>query len=413
MNRAFELGPAAAVMVIAVSALTACGSSEPASSAPPSTAAALSTVSPAPSSAATAASSTPANEVVLDDAVRASLQTILETGLEKSGMPGVAAYVRIGDDIWESSAGVGDLSTEEPFDADAVVRIASNTKPFTATAVLQLVDQGKVSLDDPIETFVPGITNGTEITVRDLLQMSSGIWEFTADADVMGRWSADLMMPWTTEQSIELIKGKPAQFEPGEKVVYTDSNYILLGAILEKVTGQDAAEVINSAIVEPLALSSTHFPTADEPNIPDPHQQGYRPPGEQLGDVAQLQPVGDINPQVAWTAGAMTSTLDDLTVWADALADGELLSPELQAQRLESRKFDGQAINFGYGLGVIRLNDFVGHDGAIVGYSSVAMRYPAADATFVLVGNASTNSTTPTMDIFLDMVKELYPQQLR
>jgi len=393
-GRGMRWGAASSAVVIALS-ISACSGSAP-------------TAPTAPS-----ASTSPASEVVLDEETRAALTSVLDEGFDASGMPGVAAFVRIGDDVWEAALGVGDLSTGEPFDADAFIRIASNTKTFTATAVLLLVDEGTISLDDPVEQFVPGITNGAEITVRDLLQMSSGIWEFTSDAELMDRWSADLMMPWDAAQTVELLKGKPAQFAPGEKVVYTDSNYVLLGAILENVTGSDAADAINEMVVEPLGLVDTDFPDADESGIPDPHQQGYRPPGEELGDLGQLQPVGEINPEVAWTAGAMTSTLADLVTWADALADGELLSPELQAERLQSRRFDGQTLDFGYGLGVIRINDLVGHDGAIMGYSSVAMRYPQADATFVIIGNASTNSTTPTMDIFLSMIQELYPEQLR
>ncbi len=349
---------------------------------------------------------------MLDDSTTETLQAAFEEAFGSSGMPGATAYVQIGDDVWTSTLGVGDLETDEPFDPEAIVRIASNTKTFTATAVLQLVDEGRLSLDDTLDTFVPGITNGDTITVRNLLQMSSGIWEFSSDPDLLARWNADLNMPWTVDESIALMQGKPAQFAPGEKVVYTDSNYVLLGRILEEVTGMSAAEAITSMIIEPLGLSDTRFPAPGQSEVPDPHQQGYRPPAEELGDIEALQPVGDINPEVAWTAGNMTSTMADLVTWVTALADGELLSDELQAERLESERFDGQQINFGYGLGVVKLNDFIGHDGAIMGYSSVAMRDPEADATFVIVGNASTNSTTPTLDIFIAMLQQLYPEQL-
>lgn len=368
----------------------------------------------APSSTATesASATTAADAVVLDDATQATLESVLDEAFAASGMPGVAVYVQIGDDVWTAARGVGDVTTQEAFDPGAFVRIASNTKTIVATAVLQLVDDGQLSLDDTVEKYIPDITNGDRITVRDLLAMSSGLWEFTTDAELINAWVADPAFEWTSDQTVELIKNKPAQFEPGEKVVYTDSNYVLLGKIIEEVTGMDAAEAINTMVVEPLGLTDTDFPSADERGLPDPHQQGYRPPGEELGDLAALQPVGDLNPEVGWTAGNMTSTLDDLVVWVKALVDGEMLSPELQAERLESKKFDGQKINFGYGLGIVRLNDFLGHDGAIMGYSSVAMRNPEADATFVIVGNASTNSTTPTLSIFIAMLQELYPDQL-
>jgi D-alanyl-D-alanine carboxypeptidase len=351
--------------------------------------------------------------VTLDEATTGMLQQLFDDGFADSGMPGAAAFVRIGDETWEASTGVGDLETQDPYDPAAHVRIASNTKTFTATAVLQLVDEGVVSLDDTLEQYIPGIVNGERITVRDLLQMSSGVWDFTSDTELMGRWADDLTMPWTVDDTIALIATQQPQFEPGEKVLYTDSNYVLLGRIAELASGLPMHELVQTRILDPLGMTDTRYPAPDEPGIPDPHQQGYRPPAEQLGSLDTLIPVGDINPEVAWGAGNMTSTIADLAIWADALADGELLSPELQAERIDSREFDGQKIEFGYGLGIIRLGDFLGHDGAISGYSTVAMRLPEADATFVLVGNGSSNFTTPSMDIFLSMVQALYPEQIR
>lgn len=356
---------------------------------------------------------TEAASVTLTDETRAQLQQLFDEGFASSGMPGAAAFVRIGDETWEASTGVGDLATQEPFDPAAHVRIASNTKPFTATAVLLLVDDGVITLDDTLEQHIPGIANGDRITVRQILQMSSGVWEFTSDNDLIGRWAADPMMPWSVDDTIALIRTHEPAFEPGEKVVYTDSNYVLLGRIAELASGLPMHELVQTRILDPLGLDDTRFPAPDEPGIPEPHQQGYRPPAEDLGALDTLIPMGDINPEVAWGAGNMTSTMADLAVWADALADGTLLSPELQAERIQSREFDGQTIQFGYGLGLIRLGDFLGHDGAIMGYSSVVMRLPAEDATFVMVGNASTNSTTPTMDIFLSVVQALYPEQIR
>jgi D-alanyl-D-alanine carboxypeptidase len=348
----------------------------------------------------------------LDAETTATLSRILEDGFATSGMPGVAAYVKIGDGEWNESLGVGDLDTQEPYDPASHVRIASITKTFTATAVLELVDRGEVSLDDTLDTYVPGITNGSTITVRDLLSMTSGVWDFTSDDELIARWTDDPTMPWTLDDTIELIKGKPAQFAPGEKVLYTDSNYALLTKILEEVTGMTGSEAVTSMVIEPLGLDDTRFPAADQSGVPDPHQQGYRPPGQELGALDTLVPVSEINPEVASGAGNMTSTLADLAVWVRALADGDLLSPELQQQRLAFQRFDGQKIDVGYGLGVIRINDVIGHDGAIIGYSSVAMYYPEADATFVIVGNASSNFTTPTMDIFLQMLATLYPDQV-
>jgi D-alanyl-D-alanine carboxypeptidase len=345
----------------------------------------------------------------LDAATKAKLKQIVESQFAKSGMPGVAVLVSIGDRRWETTLGVSDLETNEPFALDDHVRIASITKTFAATAILQLVDNGKLSLDDTLDSFVPGIPNGENVTVRDLLAMSSGIYDFTSDQAFLDAFAANPNMAWTPEQSVNIMKQHPSQFEPGTKTVYCDSNYVLLGLILEKVTGKDAAKVIDQRVVKKAGLPETSFPTT--PGLTDPHATGYLPDPDDPSKP--LTVVGDINPQVGWTAGAMNSTLDDLQKWSKTLADGSLLSPELQRQRLKSNRFEGVKINAGYGLGVERINDLVGHNGAILGFSTAMYRYPHADATFVVVGNASTNFTTPTTDIALHLIQELYPKQVR
>jgi len=205
--------------------------------------------SPAPQPSAT---TTGDAAVTLTDETRATLQKLFDDGVAASGMPGAAAYVRIGDKEWTAVAGVSDLATQEPFDPADHVRIASNTKPFVATVVLQLEDEGALSLDDVLETYVPGIPNGDSITIRDLLQMSSGIWDLTSDDALMAQWADDLTMPWTVDESIALMRENPSRFEPGSKVVYTDSNYILLGRIAELVTGTSLAELVQSKILDAL-----------------------------------------------------------------------------------------------------------------------------------------------------------------
>ncbi len=350
-----------------------------------------------------------APRVVLDRATVERLDQLLLEGWQASGMPGVAAGAWIRGRSWTRTHGVADLSTGRPFPLDGHVRIASISKTFTGTAVLQQIDRGRLRLDDVLERFVPGIPNGDRITVRDLLAMRSGVWDFTADDDLIGRWDADPLMPWTPQDTVQLIRDHgEADFEPGEQVVYCDSNYVLLGLIAEQASGRRIDELVNRGIVARLGLQGTRFPTAQQRGIPDPHPTGYRP----APDGGSL-PVGDMNPELAWTAGNMTSRLTDLRRWADELADGRLLSPRLQRERLEGQRFTGQQIDYGYGLGVTTLNDFVGHNGAIIGFSSAAFRYPQADATFVVVGNRSTNFTTPTMDIFLRFVQALFPDQLR
>jgi D-alanyl-D-alanine carboxypeptidase len=348
-------------------------------------------------------------KVVLDRATVELLDELLLEGWQASGMPGVAAGAWIRGRSWTRRHGVADLTTGRPFRTDGHVRIASISKTFTGTAVLQLVDRGRLRLDDVLERFIPGIPHGDRITVRDLLAMQSGVWDFTSDEDLISRWDADPLIPWTPQDTVQLIRDHgEADFEPGARVAYCDSNYVLLGLIAEQASGRSIDRLINDGIVAKLGLRGTRFPTKQEVGIPDPHPTGYRP-GPDGGSL----PVGDMNPELAWTAGNMTSRLDDLRRWADELAAGRLLSRRLQRERLQGQRFTGQSIDYGYGLGVTTLNDIVGHNGAIIGFSSAAFRYPQADATFVVIGNRSTNFTTPTMDIFLRFVQALFPDQLR
>lgn len=386
---------AQAVLVVAMFALAACGTD-------------------ATDSVATTSASSPTSvsvpTVTLDDATEAKLDQILTAEFPKSNLPGVAVSIWIGDQRWTKVLGVADLTTKAPFALDDYVRIASITKTFTATAILQLIDAKKLSLDDKLDSFVAGIPNGAAISIRNLLDMTSGIYDYTADEAFLKAFDANPTMPWTPQQAVDIMKAHPADFEPGAKTVYCDSNYILLGLILEKVTVRQAHDVINTEVVAALpGLSKTSFPTGT--TVPEPHPTAYVP---DTADPTKPPTVAnDMNPAVGWTAGAMTSTVEDLEVWGRELTDGSLLSPELQRERLHSTRIEGTPINLGYGLGVLTLNDLAGHNGAILGYSSVVLRLPEADATFVAVGNSSTNSSTPTTEIVLELIKALYPDEVK
>jgi D-alanyl-D-alanine carboxypeptidase len=318
--------------------------------------------------------------------------------------PGAIAYVSVGDDEWISTLGVTDVTTQTPVDAGDHGRIGSITKPFVATAILTLVGEGKLTLDDTLEQYIAGIPNGNTITIRQLLSMSAGVWSYTADNDLIASFQSDPMTPWTIDQTIELIRSHPADYPPGEKVVYSDSNYVLLGRILELVTDQPASEVIRTRVLEPLGLTGTRFPADDEPDVPVPTLGSYMPVD------GSLVAVPDLNPTFAWTAGAMTSTATDLAVLARELTDSTLLTPELQAERLTITPFTGVA-NAGYGLGVIQVRDLTGHTGAINGGGASMLRYAGGDATFVVLVNASSNFENVADVIVNSLMADLYPDQ--
>ena len=352
--------------------------------------------------------------MVLDDSTDQVLNTLFDQLFASTGVAGMAAGVWIGADSWLRSAGYADLATKAPFRPSDHVRIASITKSYTAAAVLQLVDQGAIALADTLESFVPGVANGGQITVQNLLGMTSGIYDFTSDDAFLAAFAADPTMPWSDAKTLEIIARHDPLFAPGAELSYCDSNYVLLGMVVEKVTGKPAGEIITSAVIDKLALPQTSYPTTTA--IPDPHPTGYVPPVTDPNasfDNAAQPPVvvTELNPAVGATAGAMISTLDDLRVWGGELASGTLLSPATQAARLDSRPFPGQKVNIGYGLGCETLNEFVGHNGAILGFSTVVMRRPQVDVTIAAVANESTNFTTPTSSFAYGVIKALYPDQ--
>ncbi len=313
----------------------------------------------------------------------------------------------IGDDVWSSQLGVADVATGAQVRPDSHFRVASVTKSFVATAILQLADEGQLSLDDPLEKYVTGIANGDRITVRQLLAMSAGVWTFTADKALVARFDADPMLTWSVEDTVSLVRSQPPDYEPDAKVIYSDSNYVLLGLILEQVSGQAVPEYLRSRILDPLGLTDTDFPADDQPGVPAPAVLGYLPT-----EGAPLRPIASINPAFSWTSGAMTSTPGDLARWARELTDGTLISHAAQQERLHTRQFTGVDVDYGYGLGVMNTKDMIGHTGGIVGFGAVVFRYPAADATFVVLVNASSNFDNAALDIYNALLGDLYPDEV-
>jgi len=348
---------------------------------------------------------------MFDELTRDTLGFLLETQFYDRRLPGLGAVVEVGDQRWELALGVSDVTTGEPFRIGDHYRIGSVTKSFTATAVLQQIDSGRLGFDDTLEPFVPGIPNGERITIRHLLSMTSGVPNFSDSPDWLPRregLSYDTPdADWPQERKIDVMRGRTPASEPGAKAQYCDSNYILLGLVLEQVTGKSAADVINSNVVASVpGLTGTEFPSVAK--LPDPHPTVYA----LTPDDHTLRELGDMNPNVLWTAAAMTSTVDDLLIWVRELADSALLSADLQRERLTPRHLDGRRAFHRYGLGVQRFGALVGHSGIMPGSSCAVYRYPAEDASVAVVTNALVNDKVISMEIALSLVRALYPRFL-
>jgi D-alanyl-D-alanine carboxypeptidase len=289
-------------------------------------------------------------------------------------------------------------------------RIASVTKTFTADAVLRLVDQGKAALADPISRYVADVPNGDAITVRDLLAMRSGAYDFADDKAFFDRYTADPTMPWSDEETLAILRAHAAEFTPpNQKTEYNNSNYVLLGKVIEKASGQAARQYLTGLVGE-LGLTNTSYPTGDA--MPSPFIRGYLSDGSSPPPPGGYRDVTASNPAVAGTAGAMISTVPDMTRYAAQLGTGAGLSPAIAGQRQTWSPLSTSGVRLQYGLGITQLGDWVGHDGSIFGYSNMVFYLPREQATVVVASNAADEIAVPSQALWGEIVKILYPDSL-
>ncbi|MFI9808778.1 serine hydrolase domain-containing protein [Streptomyces sp. NPDC052301] len=296
--------------------------------------------------------------------------------------PGQPSYVR--------SFGVADRSTGRTMAPDLYMRIGSETKTFTVTALLQLVDQGKAHLDDPIGRYVDGVPNGDEITLRQLAGMRSGLFNYSADPGFFKALTSDPQRSFTPRQLLAYSFKHPVMFRPGEKFFYSNTNLILLGLVVEKQSGRHLGDYIKQHILDPAGMKDTLFPAGNE--FPAPHAQGYT---EQTANGTQADAT-DWNPSWGWAAGAMISTLEDLHTWAPTVATGRfpdgkrMVGAATQQQRLVTPP-TGSIAGAGYGLGIFHVQGWIGHNGSLPGYESLTIHLPSTRTTLVALLNTDTD----------------------
>ena len=267
------------------------------------------------------------------------------------------------------SAGVGDLATGAPVPVNGKVRIASATKMFTATVVLQLVGEGKIGLDEPVETYLPGMVrgdgiDGRDITVRQLLQHTSGLPEyFDVDyKEIRHRYVEP-------RELVDRALAKPALFAPGTSWRYSNTNYVLAGLLVQRVTGRPVGEEITNRIIEPAGLRQTYWPGVGEETIRGRHARGYYTPSEPRLDFTEM------DPSWGWAAGQLVAAPGDVNTFLAALVGGKLLKPAQLAEMRKTTTAPGLPPNWRYGLGLVRIELSCGevawgHGGDIDGYET-------------------------------------------
>ena len=345
----------------------------------------------------------------LDPALEGSLEAAFEESFQESGAPGAIAAIRTPEGTWVRSLGVADKASGEPMQADMHHRIGSVTKTFTATLLLKAAARGQLSLDDTIDRYVEGIPNGDEITLRQMADMSSGIASYTLDEQWQDEFFSDPRAVWTPEELVKFgIEDSPV-FDPGDDFQYSNTNYVLLGMVLEQVTGKPIERLYSKQIIKPLHLKETSFPDAADSSIPEPYDHGYTLQGQSGGEPVDAT---DWNPSWGWTAGGMISTADDMLVYGRALCTGKGLLPrEQQAERLTSFLYGlpPNSPEKAYGLGFGTVGGWLGHTGTQPGFNTTVYYHPQLHTTVVLEVNSDTSvgGKTPADLIFGTLAAEL------
>lgn len=318
----------------------------------------------------------------------AALDMAIIRAMSEAKIPGAMVGVWSPEGDYVKAFGVADTATGAPMKPDLYSRIGSVTKTFTATAVLQLADRGLVNLDAPIASYLDGIPGGAAITVRQLANMRSGLPDYQDNAEFAKAVTANPTRDFTAEELLGWAFAAPAAFPPGQQYRYSNTNYVLLGLLVQKVSGKALTAYLADRIFGPLAMAHSSFPTSAQ--FPDPHARGYTDPVEPGGSPVDAT---DWSASFTGAAGAIISTLDDMRIWMPALANGTLISPSLQQQRLYSPPTPGLPAGVGYGMGVFTTAGWIGHNGSVPGYQTVAIHLPQGRMTVVIMVN--TDITKP------------------
>lgn len=322
------------------------------------------------------------NETAAAAGERPELQMILDE-IVASGITGITLRVHDEAGDWTGNAGVSQIGQDAKPPIDGHVRIGSNTKTFTAVLAMQLVGDGKIDLDAPVARYLPEFGIDSRITVRMLLQHTSGIFNFTGEyypdgtivagipATPAGKeWVDNRLRTYPAEDLVRLALSKPARFEPGADWSYSNTNYVIIRLLTEKVTGRSIAEQMRRVIVEPLGLTGTTQPT-NQTDIAEPYAHAYYRYEE--GGAEQTIDVTEQNPSWISSGGDMISTSKDLQTFLTALVTGRLLPPGLRDEMLATRPTPIPGM--GYGLGVF-VQD-LGEDGTVITHNGGAAGHAA------------------------------------
>jgi D-alanyl-D-alanine carboxypeptidase len=338
--------------------------------------------------------------------------------------PGMVVLITTPEGEYVKTYGVTERGGSTPVTLDTKVRIGSNTKTWTGTVIMQMVQEGKLALEDPVSRYRPDVPNGDDITIAQLGDMRSGLFNYTETLEVNRALDDDKDRVWTPEELVAIGLANPPYFPPGQGWHYSNTNTALLGLIAEQIDGKPIAQIFEDRLFTPLGLKGTSFPANTDTSIPAPSSHGYmygtnvetmeNPsiPADQLAAVeaGTLDPadVTNDNPSWTWAAGQGISTANDLAAWVKAMVGGELLDAETQEARLATVKPTGNDPESpSYGFTLAQMGPLLGHTGELPGFNSFMGYDPVNDVTIVVWANLApgADGTAPAVEL----VKELLP----
>ncbi|MDP9174338.1 MAG: beta-lactamase family protein [Planctomycetota bacterium] len=344
--------------------------------------------------------------------------------LQSRHIPGISVGIlQDGKVLLATGFGFGNVELSTPATADTVYGVMSMTKQFTAAAILMLADENKLALDDQIGKYVsdaPTVWN--DVTIRHLLTHTSGIPDYT---DAPGFFQA-IRTDSTPQELIQPLKSKPLQFPPGTKWRYSNTNYYLLGIIIEKASGASFGRFIDARIFQPAGMAASRL--NDLTDVIPNRASGYQWIGENVdrpptvvtgyhGRKNVLQNAIYISPTRLWAAGGAVSSVNDLIRWEQTLAAGKLLKAETVQEMSRACKLpDGKETEYGFGneLGVIKGHHFSGHQGSGVGFNSSLLRLDDDHITVIVLCNQTSAPSLPIAmqiaGIFVPDLQGIVPQ---
>jgi D-alanyl-D-alanine carboxypeptidase len=381
----------------------------------------------------TKTSAGPADAPGLKQIDRAALETAVDTTAKDMMVPGALVLLLTPQGKFTVSYGSTQIGTTNPRRSTTHFRIASNTKTMTAALIMQLAQQKKLHLSDRISKYVANVPNGDRITIAELLEMRSGLYNYSDAPEFSASIDRNMKRVWTPAEVLAIAFAHPPNFLPGANYEYSNTNYALLGLVIEKVEGKSLAQAMQDGLFGPLHMRQTELPASAVNTIPVPYAHGYLYGSTSNAFIGDTPYTPDVRAQAragtllptdytllnhsgAAAAGGVISTAGDLAVWIQALVTGRVLDAAYQKRWLDSLRPVDPAKPAGqrYGYGISQLgwanNSMYFHGGETAGFNSFIGYDPINHVTLIIWTNLTVSlDQKPTANtIMLQVLDQIY-----